>query len=70
MVESIVLVRNLILLHFDYWYRKQQFLSHFGCEMCPYRSLCVMLEDHKSCRVLFLKPYSLENFGHTTNAMM
>jgi len=29
-----------------------------------------MLEDHKSGGVLFLKPDSLKNFRHTTNAMM
>ena len=27
----------------------------------------VMLEGHRSCRMLFLKPNSLETFGHTTN---
>ena len=29
-----------------------------------------MLEGHESCRVLFLKPYGLENFRDTTNMTM
>src|SRR6202167_2759263 len=37
---------------------------------CVAIGLYVMLEDHESCRVLFLKPDSLKNFGHTTNATM
>ena len=36
---------------------------------CVAIGLYVMLEDHESCRVLFLKPDSLKNFGHTTNTM-
>ena len=37
---------------------------------CVAIGLYVMLEDHESCRVRFLKPDSLKNFGHTTNATM
>jgi hypothetical protein len=37
---------------------------------CVAIGLYVMLEDHESCRVRFLKPDSLKNFGHTTNTMM
>ena len=29
--------------------------------------LYMMLEVHKSCRMLFLKPDGLKNFGHTAN---
>ena len=34
---------------------------------CIAIGLYVMLEVHKSHRVLFLKPDGLENFGHTAN---
>ena len=37
---------------------------------CVAIGLHMMLEDHESCRVLFLKPDSLKNFGHTTNMTM
>jgi hypothetical protein len=37
---------------------------------CVPIGLYIMLEGYQSCRMLFLKPYSLENFGHTTKATM
>ena len=37
---------------------------------CIAIGLYMMLEGHKSYGVLFLKPDSLKNFGHTTNATM
>jgi len=37
---------------------------------CVAIGLYVMLEDHESQRVRFLKHDSLKNFGHTTNTMM
>ena len=37
---------------------------------CVAIGLYMMLEDHESHRVRFLKHDSLKNFGHTTNTMM
>jgi hypothetical protein len=37
---------------------------------CVAIGLYMMLEDHESRRVLFLKPDSLKNFERTTNVMM
>ena len=34
---------------------------------CIAIGLYMMLEVHKSCRMLFLKPDGLKNFGHTAN---
>jgi len=65
---SIVLVKILNLLHFDYWYQND-FCLILGVR-CVAIGLYMMLEGHESCGVPFLKPDSIENFGHTTNMTM
>jgi len=57
------------LLHFNYRYRNSDFCLVLSARCVPI-GLYIMLEGHESCRMLFLKLYSLENFGHTANATM